>query len=110
LTWRLAGLWAVVLALGLASVGMIYALQQVRVLTTRLQAQAETQATFVAERVRGQFEQELVGAFRAAVQCSAEGASVTCDALITAPSWMNGVFAWDGQDLEVLLPPRSGPR
>jgi len=109
LTWRLAGLWAVVLALGLAAVGMIYALQQVRVLTAGLEAQAEAQATFVAERVRGQFEQQLVGAFRGAVRCSAAGASASCDASRTAPTWVNGVFAWKGQDLQILLPPRSSP-
>ncbi|MCH7840512.1 MAG: hypothetical protein IID38_09815, partial [Planctomycetes bacterium] len=48
LIWRIAGLWMVVLALGLALIGMFLALQQTRSFTVRLMAQAEALAAHVA--------------------------------------------------------------
>lgn len=96
------------MALGLAAVGMIYALQQVRVLMVRLEAQAQGQATFVAERVRQHFEQELNATVRAAARCSSSEVDRPCDLASVVPPWVGGVFRWDGEDLQALYPPMNG--
>jgi signal transduction histidine kinase len=71
-------------------------------------AQGEAQATLIAERARREFERELTDALRAAAECLRVGPAQACYLESALPTWLDGVFTWDGQDLRVLRPPSDG--
>ena len=103
LIWRIAGLWMVVLALGLALIGMFLALQQTRSFTVRLMAQAEALAAHVAADARNRLDAELK-ALLGAILMERHGPSGRLRQPPTAlPGWIDGVFLWDGQSVRVLV-------
>jgi signal transduction histidine kinase len=97
----------VVFALGLAAVGMIYAVQQVRMLTVRLEAQAQAQVASAAERIRRQFAQEHSAGIQAALRCADHSAGAPCYAESLTPSWFNAAYRWTGHELAPLLQPKN---
>jgi signal transduction histidine kinase len=95
----------VVFALGLALVGMIQALHQARSLTHRLMAPAEAQAARIAETALDQFEGLVSAALDAVAEHLRGDASKPWVAPRGFPRWLDGVFVWDGSQLNVLTTP-----
>ena len=107
LTWRIAGLWMVVLAVGLALVGVVLAIFQARSFTQSLIAQTQAQAQQLADRASDLFERQLVdglGLFARPMPLRGRPASELGSLL---PSWFDGVYAWDGRDLSVVAAPTA---
>ncbi|MGB2987616.1 MAG: hypothetical protein WBE26_17255, partial [Phycisphaerae bacterium] len=108
LTRRIAGLWMVVLALGLAAAGVVLALQQARSLASRLMAPAEAQARVIADTALKQFNNQLYAGLRAVADHLQAGADRRWEPPSEFPGWIDGLFTWDGRDLEVIAPPSDG--
>ncbi len=112
LIWRIAGLWMVVLALGLAMIGMFLALQQARSFTARLMAQAEALAARVAADARSQLDAELKVALTEVLD-GLQMRRVGQESSFTLPwqppdrlpGWIDGLFLWDNQTVRVLAAP-----
>ena len=105
LTWRIAGLWMVALALGLAVAGVVLALQQTRSLTFRLMAPAEAQAVRIADTALEQFNERLSAGLRAAAHRLREGSDRPWELPGEFPTWLDGLFAWNGHNLSLAVPP-----
>ncbi len=103
--WRVARLWLVVLALGMAAIGILFALQQAKSFTQRIRQEAEAQAARVAQDARGRFDQQLQAFMKQAARAVAQGRIDTWLATSRMPGWADGVFTWDGAHLLVLVPP-----
>ena len=107
LTRRIAGLWMVVLAVGLALVGVVLAIFQARSFTQGLIAQSQAQAQQLADRASDLFERQLadgLGLFARPMPLRGRPAS---DLGALLPSWFEGVYAWDGHDLSVVAAPAA---
>jgi len=103
--WRVARLWLVVLALGMAAVGILFALLQARSFTDRIRQEVEAQAARVAQDARNRFDQQLRATMQQAAKAVAQGRVDPRQAISGVPGWADGVFAWDGARLSVLVPP-----
>jgi signal transduction histidine kinase len=101
-TWRIAALWLVVLALGLALSGIVLAVVQSRSLAARLMAPLETQAADIADRALQNFETQT----RGAVECVARHLYDESQAEWVPPSsfprWLDGLYVWNGDRLTVV--------
>jgi len=105
ISWRTAGLWMVVLALGLAVFGIVLALQQAQSLTNRMMAQAELRARSIAVTVRDLFFEQL----DASLGRVANDACLPSDArrrrTDAMPRWIDGIYRWDGSRLTTWREP-----
>lgn len=104
-TWRNAALWMVVLALGLAVIGIVVALQQARSLSVRLMAPAEAQARHIADTALNQFEKHLSAAMSAVKVHLQEDAGGAWKPPAAFPNWLDGLFEWNGSRLKVIAQP-----
>lgn len=102
LTWRIAGLWMVALALGLAVVGIVLALEQTRSLTFRLMAPAEAQAVRIANSALEQFNDRLSAGLRMAADHVREGSDLPWEPSSEFPTWLDGLFTWNGRNLSLI--------
>ena len=110
--WRIARLWLVVLALGIAAVGIFIALLQARSFASRVRAQLEAEAARIANDARSELDDHLhrvlngatVRAVRIGPNAEQSGAPES-PGIADAPGWVDGVFSWDGSALAVLVPP-----
>jgi signal transduction histidine kinase len=102
LAWRIAGFWMVVLALGLAAVGVVLAIQQARSLTSRLTAPAEAEARLIADKALSRFNEELPSALDAVAEHIRRYGGEPWTPPREFPGWVDGIFSWDGENLRVL--------
>ena len=109
LVWRIAGFWMVVLALGLAAAGVVLAIQQARSLSSRLMAPAEAEARLVANRALGRFNEELSATISTVADHVRQHGTESFTPSREFPTWLDGLFMWDGQELAVLVPPLDRP-
>lgn len=109
LTSRIASLWMVVLALGLAVIGAVLAIQHARSLAYRLMSEAEVQAGRIAEDARERFGRELLEYLTSAAAHLRDHPGKPWRAASSSPSWIDGLFIWDGQEFTVADPPREAP-
>ena len=107
LTWRVAALWMVVLALGLAVTGIVIALQQARSLAVRLMAPAEAQAHHIAGTALKQFDKQLLAAVSAVASHVQTNADQRWTPPAVFPTWVDGLFLWNGRELGVIEPSSS---
>jgi signal transduction histidine kinase len=106
LVWRIAGLWMVVFALGLAVIGIVLALTHARAATMRLMAQAEALATRVASEARTQLDRDLRDVFRRIQLTNASLEAWASDGPAYIPSWIDALYVLDGNE---ILPLVSAP-
>lgn len=97
LTWRIAGFWMVLLALGLAVLGMILAVQQMQSLSAILMSQSQRRALDIAANARRHLHQMLDLALRDAGDQVAKGESVWMLAKnwrrpASWPDWLDGLY------------------
>lgn len=105
--WRRAGLWMVVLAVGLALLGMVFALQQIRVLEHILRRQTQNRALQIANDASNTFNREVERAFQAvANSCQADDGE-SWQKPPDWPVWIDGLYQWNGRELKTL-DPQSG--
>lgn len=104
LTGRVAAFWMVVLALGLAVIGIVIALQQARSLAVRLMAPAEAQAHHIAETALKRFDKQLLAAVSAVASHVQTDAERPWTPPAVFPTWVDGLFSWNGQELGVIAP------
>ncbi len=102
LTWRIAGLWMVVLALGLAVVGAILAVEQARTFANQLMAQAASGASRIADAAREQYNEQLADALGKVIGRVRGGAEMPWGPTDKLPTWIDGLFYWNGQSAEVI--------
>ncbi len=103
--WRIARLWLVVLALGIAAIGIFFALLQAKSFASRVREQLEAQAARVANDARVRFDQQLSDIMdRVTNRVIHGGAAYDTDAS-NLPPWVDGVFLWEKGSLVVLSPP-----
>ena len=104
---RLAGFSAVILAIGLSAVGTILAFQQVRLLTVRLMTETSLRAGQIAAQATEKFQQRVNAALLGVASHRRDHGGVPWARTDAFPSWLDGVYLWDGFDLEVLAPAAS---
>lgn len=105
LTWRIAGFWAVILALGLAVGGVILAIGQGQSLVVRLMAPAEMKVRQIAETAMQQFHGQLELGLGATAAFVREGADAPWDPPDNFPRWFDGLYVWNGHTLHVITTP-----
>lgn len=94
----------VVIAIGLALVGVVLARRQTASLGVRLMAEAEARARYVAVTARNQITQRIESVFgqvldgRRPIPAGQEGAK-------DWPAWLDGLYIWNGQTLATLRAP-----
>ena len=108
-TWRTAGLWIVILALGLAVFGIILALQQAQSLSNDLLAQAELRARSIAVTARELFLQRLDAALGLVANDMRMAVEEVWEPQVPLPSWIDGLYYWDGTELVTLAPAARAP-
>ncbi len=103
--WRIARLWLVVLALGIAVIGIFFALLQAKSFSSRVREQLEVQAARVAHDARNQFDQQLSDVLdRVTAQIAHKETTIGTE-MSNLPGWVDGIFSWDGTSLVALAPP-----
>lgn len=102
LSWRIAGFWMVVLALGLAVAGIVLAVVQARSVTHRFIAQTEAGASRIADAAREQFNAQLANALGMVIGRVRGGMEQTWQPSDKLPTWIDGIFSWNGQSAELL--------
>lgn len=108
-SWRQSGRWLVILAIGLAVLGMILAIQQSGSLSHILQAQAQHRAVQIANDVQDRFDRELDVVVKAVASCREKLPGNTWQAPEGWAPWIDGLYLWDAQTLRVLEPPEDAP-
>ena len=103
LTWRIAGVWMVVLALGLTLVGVVLAVYQSKALSLRLMAPSEADAARIAGQSLAHFDNELQ---QKATQWRQEKRGSPAED--HRPVWVDGLATWDGKRFSVVAPSREG--
>lgn len=102
--WRRAGLGMVVLAVGLALLGMVFALQQIRVLEHILRRQTQNRALQIANDASNTFNREVENAFQAVANVPQAGNGKSWQKPDGWPAWIDGLYRWNGRELETLDP------
>ena len=100
--WRRAGLGMVVLAVGLALLGMVFALQQIRVLEHILRRQTQNRALQIANDASNTFNREVEKALLAVANLSQVGHGESWEKPGDWPVWIDGLYRWNGRELETL--------
>lgn len=109
LSWRTAGMWMVVLALGLAVFGIVLALQQAQSLTNRMMEEAELRARSIAITARELFFLKLDASLgRVANNAQTISGEQFREAGIL-PDWIDGIYLWNGKTLTTWSPPALPP-
>jgi len=103
--WRISRLWLVVLALGMAVVGISFALMQARSFTGQIRQAAEAQAARIAQDARTRFDQQLSTLTRELAAGAARSHSRPWMPPVALPDWVDGVLFWNGTRLITLTPP-----
>ena len=91
LTWRIASVWMVLLAVGLGAIGVVLAIQQTRSFTLRLMTQARAQAGHFAETATFKFEQELIDTLRHVAGSVMDEGQSAWQPPQGLPSWIDGM-------------------
>lgn len=100
--WRRAGLGMVVLAVGLALLGMAFALQQIRVLEHILRRQTQNRALQIANDASNTFNREVEKAFQAVANSYQPGNGGSWERPGDWPVWIDGLYQWNGRKLKTL--------
>ena len=94
----------VVFAVGLAAVAITLALLQATSLTDRLMVQAERRAAKIAAQARQEFEKQTSHTLRLMATEHRRHPADLWEPVPQTPSWMDGLYIWDGTELRVLRP------
>lgn len=105
--WRISRLWLVVLALGMAVVGISFALLQARSFTGQIRQAAETQAAGIAQDARTRFDLQLSSLTRELVESVLDSQARPWIPPVTLPAWVDGVLFWNGSSVVVLSRPKE---
>jgi hypothetical protein len=106
--WGLAGVTLVTLAMGLAVVGSLLALQQAQAVTTRLVNQTQLRARQIHSAASSQIQMQSSAALWDVGRLLCLRRDVLVDGEIrwewlpSVPTWFDGVFVWDGRSFRVL--------
>ena len=103
LTWRMAAFWMVALAVTLAILGMVVALQQTRSLNMRINAQAQQRAADIADEARNRFRDQLRASLRTVAQDLRSASDVSSRPPDNWPNWIDHVYLWDGAALTAAV-------
>jgi len=103
--WRISRLWLVVLALGMAVVGISFALIQARSFTGQIRQAAETQAAGIAQDARTRFDLQLSSLTRELADSVADRYPRPWMPPVALPPWVDGILLWNGTRVVVLTPP-----
>ena len=103
LTWRVAGVWTVIVALGLAIVGLILAVQQARSLSISIMNQAELRARELAKDTNAEFEGRLTGALERVARQRRLRAFANWYKPSSWPSWIDGLYVQDDRTFTALI-------
>ncbi len=99
----------VVLALGLAAVGILLAMQQARSHADRLMARSEAEAGLIVEQAHSRFDREVANVLRGVVLIINSGADQPLTIPERFPSWVDGLLSWDEDGAHLLAPVSSTP-
>jgi signal transduction histidine kinase len=99
----------VVLAVGLAAVGCVLALQQVQSLNQRLLIDARDRARRIAEDARVAFERQASASLHRVAEQRRRQPAAPWDRPADWPSWIDGLYEWNGRDLTELMPASQYP-
>ncbi|MFQ5495075.1 MAG: sensor histidine kinase, partial [Phycisphaerae bacterium] len=106
-TWRIAGVWMVVLALGLAVTGSVLAVFQARSFTRRLLTEAQREAAQIADHTRQRVHHDVAETLDRVVEHLRTGGPGAWQPPRMVPSWIDGVFAWDGASVRIIRPAKA---
>ena len=95
----------VVLAIGLAAIGIALAFAQVRSVTGRLLTETEFRAREVARGARQAFDQRVSASLGGVARGRREGPGGPWLRPGNWPTWIDGLYVWDGKTLSILAPP-----
>ena len=99
----------VVVAIGLAVLGMALALQQIRLATHFLEAQAQRRAVQIVNDASSRFEQERSAALQAVAEKIRTDPDGPWQPPMDWPAWNDGLFIWDGSSLTPVAAPTDAP-
>lgn len=99
----------VVLALGLAVIGIYLALQQSRSFTHQLMALAQVHATDIAEQARSVFDRKLIDTLKEVELHCCDRRDQAWRKSKNIPVWIDGFYVWNGITLDVLNEPEDSP-
>ncbi len=103
--WRGLALGVVFLAIGLAIVGNVLAVQQVRTWTNRLLAQHKQRAGQIASQAIDTVNAKVETALHAAMERFAVGGERPRTRQVEPSPWVDASVVWDGERLRTLAPP-----
>ncbi len=109
LTWRVAGLWMVVLAIGLAVLGVVLSLQHAQSLMNILMVQVEDRATYIANHARALFHNKLSDALDVAAGHIQNQTVSDWHPQNHWPNWIDGIYTWDGSHLVTIVAAKHAP-
>ena len=92
----------VVLAVGLALLGMVFALQQIRVLEHILRRQTQNRALQIANDASNTFNRQVEKALQAAANSCQAGNGGSWERPGDWPVWIDGLYQWNGRKLKTL--------
>ena len=95
----------VVLAIGLAAIGITLAFAQVRSVRGRLLTETELRAREVARGARQAFDQRVNASLGGAARDRRERPEGAWLRPSNWPTWIDGLYIWDGKTLSTLVPP-----
>jgi len=107
--WRTAGLSLVLLAITLAAISLVLALLHAQRLTTQLIQQAQPQTRQLADTILSLFVEQA----KSGLRWVSDETRIPTDHPPwlhgELPTWMDGLYVWDGTVLTVLVPPDAFP-
>lgn len=103
--WRRTGLWMVVLSVGLALLGMVFALQQIQVLEHILRRQTQNRALQIANDARNIFTRDVEKALQAGANAGHVGNGELWETPGDWPVWGDALYRWNGRELNTLVRP-----
>jgi len=109
LTWRVAGLWMVVLAIGLAVLGVVLSFSHAQSLMNILMVQVGDRATLIANHARGSFNRQLSSALVSASDYVHNQAPPKWQPPKDWPTWADGIYTWDGSQIQTIVPADDAP-
>jgi len=99
---RVAAFSMIVLAIGLAIVGNILAIEQVRSVTTRLMTEATVRAGQVAAQANQEFPRQIASALRVVADHMRRCPKGRWEPPPHFPNWIDAVYAWNGRKLHEI--------
>lgn len=108
-SWRFAGLWMVVFAIGLAVLGIALAVRQAIVVEPRFVSEAEARAHKVAAEARLAFQDLIDRSLRDLAQRYRESPGAFEKSVARWPDWSDGVYLWELGGARMLNAPAGRP-